>query len=352
MKKIYTICLCLLLTLGLALPAEAAPGYETIGNATVNDVGASAMTPIYGKEIPDGSYTIKVKSSSSFFKIEKAELTVKDGEMTAVLTMYSESYTYLYPGTSEAAAAAPLSDYIPLEEVDDYPTFTFPVTALNSPIDCAAFSKKKEKWYYRQLVFLASSLPEGTLSYELPDYDLINDALAEYEENHPEKFASEEAVEGENTGAEGAEPCAMEEADGEYSIKVDLSGGSGRASVTSPTWLYVKDGKAYAKLLWSSTYYDYMIVGGETYLNETTDGSNSTFTIPITALDEPMTVIADTTAMGDQVEIEYDLTFYGDSIGSKNSVPQEGAKLVVAIALFLMIGGGIANHIIKSRRKQ
>ena len=55
----------------------------------------------------------------------------------------------------------------------------------------------------------------------------------------------------------------------------------------------MKDGKAWAKLLWSSTYYDYMIVGGKKYLNETTDGGNSTFTIPIAVMDEDMPVIAD-----------------------------------------------------------
>ena len=143
----------------------------------------------------------------------------------------------------------------------------------------------------------------------------------------------------------------MEEEDGDYSIEVDMTGGSGRASVTSPTWLYVKDGKGYAKLLWSSVYYDYMIVGGQKYLNETTDGSNSTFTIPITALDEPFSVIADTTAMGDPVEIEYSLTFYADSVGGKGRVPQEATKTVIYIAVFIMIAGGILNHFVKKRRK-
>ena len=34
----------------------------------------------------------------------------------------------------------------------------------------------------------------------------------------------------------------IDKEDGEYSIQVDLEGGSGKASVTSPTILTVKDG--------------------------------------------------------------------------------------------------------------
>ena len=52
----------------------------------------------------------------------------------------------------------------------------------------------------------------------------------------------------------------IDKEDGEYSIQVDLEGGSGKASVTSPTILTVKDGQAYAQIQWSSSNYDYMIV--------------------------------------------------------------------------------------------
>mgnify|MGYP000004822693 CR=1 FL=1 len=53
--------------------------------------------------------------------------------------------------------------------------------------------------------------------------------------------------------------------DGEYSIQVDLEGGSGKASVTSPTLFTVRDGNGYAQIQWSSSNYDYMIVDGEKY---------------------------------------------------------------------------------------
>lgn len=139
--------------------------------------------------------------------------------------------------------------------------------------------------------------------------------------------------------------------DGEYSIQVDLEGGSGKASVTSPALMIVKDGRMYAQLQWSSSNYDYMIVNEEKILNESEEGRNSVFTVPVTVLDDKMEVIADTLAMGAPHEINYTLTFYEDSIGSKGQLPQEAAKRVVAVALAIIVGGGILNYFVNKRNR-
>ena len=139
--------------------------------------------------------------------------------------------------------------------------------------------------------------------------------------------------------------------DGEYSIQVDLEGGSGKATVTSPTILTVKDGQAYAQIQWSSSNYDYMIVDGEKYLPTNEEGMNSVYEIPILSMDEGMPVIADTVAMGAPHEIEYTLTFYSDSIGSKSQLPQEAAKRVVAVAMVIIVGGGILNYFVNKKRR-
>ena len=97
-------------------------------------------------------------------------------------------------------------------------------------------------------------------------------------------------------------------ADGEYTCNVTLEGGSGRASVESPAALTVADGKMTATIVWSSPNYDYMIVDGEKYLPTNTEG-NSTFEIPVAALDTALSVTADTVAMSTPHEIEYTLTF-------------------------------------------
>lgn len=96
--------------------------------------------------------------------------------------------------------------------------------------------------------------------------------------------------------------------DGTYEASVTLEGGTGRATVQSPARITVKDGSIMATIVWSSSYYDYMIVEDEKYLNESSEG-NSSFTIPVSAFDTEISVIADTTAMSTPHEIEYTLYF-------------------------------------------
>mgnify|MGYP000363018201 CR=1 FL=1 len=125
----------------------------------------------------------------------------------------------------------------------------------------------------------------------------------------------------------------------------------GKATVQSPTLLTVTDGVAYASITWSSTNYDYMIVDGQKYLNESGEGSNSHFTIPVPDLTTDLPIIADTLAMGTPHEVKYTLTFDPSSIDSKSSLPQEGAKRVLIMAAIIIIGGGILNHFVNERRK-
>lgn len=148
-----------------------------------------------------------------------------------------------------------------------------------------------------------------------------------------------------------AQSLTLDKENGEYSIQVDLEGGSGKASVTSPTLITVKDGEVTANIQWSSSNYDYMIVDGEKYLPVNDEGTNSEFQIPVSVMDEAMPVIADTTAMGTPHEINYTLTFYSDSIGSKSQMPQEAAKRVVAVALVIIVGGGILNYFVNKRNR-
>lgn len=143
--------------------------------------------------------------------------------------------------------------------------------------------------------------------------------------------------------------CVSAMEDGEYSVSVDMSGGSGKASVTSPTLLTVEGGMPIARIQWSSANYDYMIVDGEYYYNQSEEGMNSVFEIPVLCWDEPMTVIADTTAMGSPIEIQYRFIFYQDTVGNKNELPQEAAKRVLCVALGIIVVGGVLNYYVKKK---
>lgn len=240
------------------------------------DLNTENLTPVYASELKDGVYEITAESSSSMFKITSCELTVENGEMTAVMTMSGKGYLYIFMGKGEDAVE---SEYIPfVENENGEHTYTVPVEALDMAVDCSAFSKNKEKWYDRTLVFRADSLPLDAFA----DGSIIT-----------------------------AETLAL--ADGEYTVDVELNGGSGRASVDTPAKLTVENGTAYAEIVWSSSNYDYMVVDGEKYFTINTDG-NSTFKIPVLCFDRDMPVSADTTAMSTPHEIEYTLYFDSSTI--------------------------------------
>ena len=124
------------------------------------------------------------------------------------------------------------------------------------------------------------------------------------------------------------EETGLEFQDGTYQMEVELLGGSGRASVTSPAKVEIKDGKAVATLEWSSPNYDYMVVDGEKYLPVNTEG-NSVFQIPVEAFDQDIVVIADTVAMSTPHEIEYTLNFHagenGQNAAKAGTTEQEDA---------------------------
>lgn len=230
--------------------------------------------PIYAGDIEDGEYEITVESSSSMFNIVSCQLTVEDGEMTAVMTMGGTGYLYVYMGTAEEAAAASQEDYISYEELSTGEhTFTVPVEALNMELSCAAFSKSKELWYDRTLVFTTEGIPTSALSGN------VLTTVAD-----------------------------LGLADGTYTVEVTLSGGSGKASVQSPCTLTVDGGQATATVIWSSSNYDYMVVDEVQYDPITTEGG-STFEIPVSGFDYDMAVSADTTAMSQPYLIDYTLNF-------------------------------------------
>lgn len=138
------------------------------------------------------------------------------------------------------------------------------------------------------------------------------------------------------------EIATLELEDGEYSITVEMDGGTGKASIQSPCTLTVKDQEGTATLEWSSSHYDYMLVNGEKYLPINQEG-NSIFQIPVYVYDEPMEVVGDTTAMSTPHEIDYTLTFHSDEIkplASSHSVsplPYVGCGVVIAMVLLVVL---------------
>ena len=248
-------------------------------SGSLGDAVKDGMEPVSADALKDGVYEVRVDSSSGMFRITECELTVQDGAMSAVMTMSGTGYLKLYMGTGAEAEQASEADFIPfVENADGKHTFKVPVEALDKEINCSAFSRKKETWYDRVLVFCSGSLPA-------------------------EAFADGEAA--------TAKSLKLE--DGSYTVAVRLEGGSGRASVETPAALRVEDGNAFAVITWGSSNYDYMKVDGEK-LDLISTGGNSSFEIPVRVFDRKMPVIADTIAMSEPHEVEYTLVFDSTTI--------------------------------------
>ena len=137
--------------------------------------------------------------------------------------------------------------------------------------------------------------------------------------------------------------------DGVYSVAVTMTGGTGRASITSPLQLTVTGGSMTAQVEWSSPNYDLMIVDGKEFLPVNTEG-NSVFEIPVYTLDEPLSVKAETVAMSEPHMIDYVITF------DKSSLPAENDMNVPLIAggsaLGVIVIAGAVFAVIKTKKRK
>ena len=216
----------------------------------------------------------------------KGILTVKDGQMTIHVSLPSKTIKNLYSGLAEdaqkdgATLLEPSVDVIDYNDgtTDEVHGFDIPVPYLDDEFDVALIGKKGI-WYNHKVFVSNPELKED-----------------EAEEKHIEEAAGYVYI-------------------GDHTIEVDLEGGSGKSTITSPAQVKTHDDGSKTVLVeWSSPNYDYMLVGGEKYLPVSFEGENSIFEIPVADFDEPLEVIADTVAMSKPHEIEYTLIFHSDTI--------------------------------------
>lgn len=292
----------------LAVSAAAALCLAGCGTQSVTESGTSAVSAEeeeaqtsaadeaggeYAAEsdtVPeDGVYTAEFITDSSMFHVNEAcdgkgTLTVEDGVMTIHVSLVSKNIVNLYYGTAEEAQEEGAVLIEPVEDEVTYSDgytetvygFDIPVPALDEEYSVAIIGTKGV-WY------------DHTVSV-----------------SNPVRIEEESAAEAEA----GVSPESLNLADGTYTIGVTLEGGTGRANIESPAVLIVTGGAATARITWSSSHYDYMIVGEEKYLPISTEGG-SLFEIPVDGFDYAMAVTADTTAMSEPHEIDY--TIYFDS---------------------------------------
>jgi hypothetical protein len=262
----------------------AAEGAGSASSFAVQAADSAAAVP--GDRICDGTYGIAVESDNGSFAIEMCNLSVRDGKMTAALTVKGSDYLYAFMGTPEHAGTDE-KNRIKAVPGKGTETFLVPVAVLNRDIPFAVLKDSTRKWVPVTLRFKSSSLPAEAL-----------------------KSGSMKSI------------SDLGLSDGAYTVGARLSGGSGKASVASPAVLTVSDGRATVKVEFSSPYFDYVLLDSVKYI-PVNDTGNSVFEIPVKGLDYEIPITADTAAMSKAHEIQYTIFFDSSEIHKRSDGGQE-----------------------------
>ncbi len=274
----------------------------------------------------DGTYTIDVDSSASMFKVVNCKLTVKNGLMTAVLTLSGTGYDYLYVGTGAEAENADSKSWVPfVVNANGGYDYTIPVTALDKKIAVAAHSIKKDQWYDRELTFKYDTLQKindgGSTDPSTPTTPTKpsdNNGNSNTSKPNDGKADNESKWEADTSGSTSAVNSSTTLADGVYTPdRFSWSGGTGKVKITCNK-VTIKNGQAYATLVFDSDHYQYVKANGKTYYT-TKGGGNATVVIPI-ALNQNNTILGMTDKMSVAHEIAYTIFVYlaaaGDGKGA------------------------------------
>lgn len=155
------------------IPGTKTPDVTPTPEPTVTpeptEIPAPTATPTpEPSKVPNGIYSGTAETGAQMFKVVAVELTVKDGDMKAKITLSGVAYDYLYMGTPEEAAAADKSAWIAGIGTADYTTddgqtktgmqYEIPVAALDQPLTVASHSEKRDKWYARTITIASASL--------------------------------------------------------------------------------------------------------------------------------------------------------------------------------------------------
>ena len=282
MKRVFSCVVAASLALSLLVGCGASSTASSAASSAASSEAASSVASSAAETaaLPDGVYTAEFDTDSSMFHANEAcdgkgTLTVENGQMTFHVSLASTHIVNLYLGKASDAAdheadwLQPTTDTVTYSDgtSDEVYGYDIPLDAVDTDFQLAILGTKGT--WYDHTVSVRNAEPK------------TEDAAAE---------------------------TAAAPADGSYTCAVTLEGGSGRATVESPAALTVADGTMTAVIVWSSPNYDYMLIDGEKYLPTNTEG-NSTFEIPVAALDTALAVTADTVAMSTPHEIDYTLTF-------------------------------------------
>ena len=316
-------------------PGPSTAPTETPSSPTTPAPSTAPSQPARPAGVPaDGVYTTTAETGTTMFRVVEIILTVKNGKMSAEITLSGTGYDYLYMGTAAEAAGNESQwigckdeqkSYIENGEEKTGRSYIIPISTLDTPLAMASHSVKRDRWYDRSITVSSNNLKKissgeagngegGSLN---PTPTVVETATKDsVKDTTP---AEESKSESDTSGSTSQVNSKTKLKDGVYTPdKFTWSGGTGKVNITCDK-VTIKNGQALATIAFSSSAYQYVKANGKKYF-PTHTGGKSIFVIPV-ELNKNNKIIGMTTKMSIAHEIEYSIMVYlaaadGDGSGA------------------------------------
>ena len=312
--------------------------------------------------IADGNYQVNAEAGGKMIRVTNCVMTVKNGQMTAAVTLSGRGYNRIYLGDVNDAPNDESNWILPDSLLAEQYTFQIPVEKLDEVMTIAVHTTKSNKWDTRTLTFYSEGMTKIADSNNGNDSNGnngSNGSLTPGGNNNNSGNTSNgnnSGSTGSNNGNTGNNTTNNGKPDKESKYESDLnkstarvnsatglkdgvytpdsfswSGGTGKVSI-SCSKVTVTGGQAYATITFSSTHYQYVKANGNVYYPSSKTGSSTSFVIPV-ELNKNNTIVGMTTAMSTAHEIKYTIFVYIAEAAKANASTRAKGKEITVIGV-------------------
>lgn len=313
--------------------------------------------------IADGTYQVNAEAGGKMFRVTDCVMTVKNGQMTAAVTLSGQGYNRIYLGDVNNASDDEKNWILPDSLLAEQYTFQIPVEKLDEVMTIAVHTTKSNKWDTRTLTFHSegmTKIADSNNGNASNGNNGSNGSLKPGGNNNNPGNGSNGNNQGNaennngNSGTTGNNTTNNGKPDQESKYESDLnkstarvnsttglkdgvytpdsfswSGGTGKVSITCSK-VTVTGGQAYATITFSSPHYQYVKANGNVYYPGAKTGSSTSFVIPV-ELNKNNSVVGMTTAMSTAHEIKYTIFVYIAEAAKANASARANGKEVTVI---------------------
>lgn len=313
--------------------------------------------------IADGTYQVNAEAGGKMFRVTDCVMTVKNGQMTAAVTLSGQGYNRIYLGDVNNASDDEKNWILPDSLLAEQYTFQIPVEKLDEVMTIAVHTTKSNKWDTRTLTFHSegmTKIADSNNGNASNGNNGSNGSLTPGGNNNNPGNGSNGNNQGNaennngNSGTTGNNTTNNGKPDQESKYESDLnkstarvnsttglkdgvytpdsfswSGGTGKVSITCSK-VTVTGGQVYATITFSSPHYQYVKANGNVYYPSAKTGSSTSFVIPV-ELNKNNSVVGMTTAMSTAHEIKYTIFVYIAEAAKANASARANGKEVTVI---------------------